>query len=175
VGLFDDVEDDFTEVEEFANLDAGTYEVMVAHCGIEAKDSGNYLVITYTVTEEGKYKGLSYKEFQRIYPGRATTDAEINSRKAIKTRMLQFGIPEDRINSMEPDDVMGIEGALTLVPQRNNPDYMRVRKFAMFQSGTVPTLPVEDSAPAPAAKSSKAKLAKDPVPAGAGDPSNPYG
>lgn len=165
MGLFDDVDDDFTEVEEFANLEAGTYEAIIANVTTEDKESGKYMVITYTVTEDTKFKGLSHKEYQRIYPGRAVTDAEKNSRRAIKTRFVQFGIPEDRINTVEPEDVIGIEGALTLGLRRGS-DYLNVRKFAPFQSGPTPTLPQELDEPAPVTQGGKApkKTAEKPNP-----------
>lgn len=171
MGLFDTVEDDFeTDVEEYnPNLPAGTYEVIVSGVTVETRKDKNdesvehdYLVITYTITEEESgHKGKSHREWQRIVPGRAITEDDKRSRQFIKTRMLSLGIPENQINTVEPEDIVGTEGALTLVPQRNNPDYNNVRKFALFQSGPSVDLPVDETPTATTRGKKAAKPSED--------------
>lgn len=140
-GLFEDFEVDFeSEVEEFGQgLPVGPYEVIVSQVTTEDKDSGKYLVITYTVTD-GPKKGQTHREYQRMILGRPQNDGEINALRAIKTRMLSFGVPENRINTVSTDDLVGIEGVITLTAQKNS-SYTRTRFDLVDDSNAVPALP----------------------------------
>lgn len=154
MGLFDELDEDFTEVEEpTLGIPAGTYEAMLSSISTETKDSGTFLVFTYTVTEEGPYKGKSHKEFKKTVVGRAQNDKDREALGYIKQRLSSLGVPPDRMNSIDVDDLVGTELALTLVNQRNNPDYRNVQKIVLLDaSADVPELPEPASSKKAAAK-----------------------
>src|SRR5664280_1767930 len=119
MGLFENVEEDFKEVEEYvAGIPAGTHHVMVSNIHTEDKESGKYVIFTYTVVDDdSKYKGKSHNEYIRLVEGGAKTENDTRSLRALKTRLMSFEIPEGKMKSIDPDDIVGTEGALTLVDQ----------------------------------------------------------
>ena len=149
MGLFDGLEDSFVDVVEFGvGLPANTYEAMVSDVTTEQKDSGLYLVITYAVTA-GPMKGKTHKEFQKMVVGRATTEKDQKTLQFIKTRLLSLGIPADRQNTVEPDDIVGVEVAITLVPQKDRPQYNNISRVVLINqySTPAPVLPKSASVP----------------------------
>lgn len=151
MGLFDGVDVDFDEVQEYsAGLAPGTYSSIVSNVTTEEKDSGTYLVITYTVTE-GPSQGKTHREYNRIIKGQPQTEQEINNMRFIKTRMLSLGVPAERINSVEPEDIEGTEVALTVDKQKNNPRYMQVVRVDVLSPVTESTPSSLPTAAKPAA------------------------
>ena len=149
MGLFDGLEDSFVDVVEFGvGLPANTYEAMVSDVTTEQKDSGLYLVITYAVTD-GPYKGKTHKEYQKMVVGRATTEKEQKSLQFIKTRLLSLGIPADRQNKVTADDIVGAEVAITIVPQKDKPQFNNIARVVLINhAGTsAPALPTSASVP----------------------------
>lgn len=156
MGLFDELDEDFTEIEEPAlGLPPGTYEAMVSSVTTESKDSGTYVVFTYTVTEEGPLKGKSHKEFKKTVVGRAQNDKDREAIGYIKQRLRSLGVAPERMNTIDPDDLVGTEIALTLVNQRNNPDYRQVQKIVLLDASSdeAPVLPEPASSKTSSAKS----------------------
>lgn len=134
MGLFDAVTEDFSEIQEFvAGVPAGTYEVLVAAVETERKDSGNYLVLSYTITE-GSRKGKTHKEFLRIVEGGAQSDGDKFALQALKTRLKSLGVPDDKMRTVGPDDLVGVEGVIVLVDDKKNPQYRRVIRFTPVQA-----------------------------------------
>lgn len=148
MGLFDELEEDFHDVDEpQQGIPAGTYEAMVSAIEVEekpeAKRPGKYLVFSYTVTEEGPYKGMTQKEWKHTIQGRAKDDADRQDLAYLKQRLANLGVPEERMNSVEVDDIVGTEIAMTLVDQKNNPQYRNVSRISLLApvSDSTETLP----------------------------------
>ncbi len=137
MGLFDVTDEDFNEVEEFSpGVKAGIYEAIVSAVETERKDSGLYLVLSYTITQEDSpEKGKTHKEFQRIIEGRAQNDKDRQTLQFQVTRMLQLGVDKDRMKTLEPEDLVGTEIILTLVDQKKNPAYRNVSRVALLDGG----------------------------------------
>lgn len=156
MGLFDGVETDLTTVEEYSvGLPPGTYPMMVAAVTIEEKESGTYLVITYTVTE-GPKTGKTHKEMQRLVLGAAQSDSDETALRFLKTRMLSLGIAPEDLNTVEASDLEGREVVITLAPQKNDPRYMQIARLDLLNpNNAVPSLPA-------AKKPAAAKSADDP-------------
>lgn len=161
MGLFDGI--DFDNVEEFTGgegLQPGTYPVVIAAVDTDTdKDGISQLVITYTVTE-GDSEGRQKKEWLKIIPGSPTEDSDKSgfyAQRTLKTRLISFGIPASKFNSLEPDDLLDIEGALTLKRNKKNPEYVNVSYFALPSRNA----PKADMPSKPAASSSDNPFEED--------------
>ncbi len=146
-GLFDSYDlPDLADVPEYSpGVPVGIYEVTVAHVETKEKDSGKFLVITYTVTEEdSEHRGKSHQEWKRI-PDRSEagrSEAEITrDAQYLKKTLTSLGVPPEKQGSITADDLQGIEGVLELEQQRNNPNYRQVKSFSLNHGGTVEGLP----------------------------------
>lgn len=149
MGLFDEFEGEFAEIPDIVmGLPEGVYKCVVAGVTVEDKDSGKYLVFTYTATE-GDYVGKSHREFQRIVVGPAMTPEDKQTMSYVKSRLSSLGVPVDRMNSLDADMITGTEIVLTLVPQKNDPRYRNVSRVTLVDpSNVVPDLPTGVASPA---------------------------
>lgn len=143
MGLFDDFEGDFESLPEpTIGLPEGTHECIVSQVAIEDKDSGKYLVITYTCCDEtSPHKGRTYKEFKRIVEGKPQTQKDVEAMSYIRARLNDLGIPVSAMSSLVPDDLQGIRVALSLVPQKKDPSYRTVRSVKLITGGETVALP----------------------------------
>lgn len=143
MGLFDglDIDVDWDQVEEYnPNVTPGPHPFLVSNFVVEQKNSVPYLVISYLITD-GSQKGKTQKEYKRI-PLDISTEQGQRDAQYIQSRMISLGIPKDRINKVESEDVIGIEGIVTLVPQKNDPRYNNVAKVTVLnKDNEVPSLP----------------------------------
>lgn len=86
------------------------------------------MTIVYTITY-GPKKGLSTQEWKwlpRPEDAEANEGDKAKALSFLKARLEGLGIPEDRMNTLEPDDLIGLECLVTVKPQKNNPEYTTV-------------------------------------------------
>lgn len=149
MGLFDDFAGDWGSIPDpVIGLPEGTHQCMISAMAMEDKDSGKYLTITYTCTDDAsQYKGRNHKEFKRYVVGAPQNEQDVQAMSYIKQRLADLGVPPEKMSTITADDLVGMEVALTLVPQRNNPAYRNVtRVVPLNASNAVPTLPTDNSA-----------------------------
>ncbi len=153
MGLFDGIEIDFDGIKEFtAGLPAGKFPVMVAavESGKNQSTDSPQIIITYAVTE-GDHAGKSKKEFLDIVGGVPQDRNQEIAQQVLKTRLKSFGIPDSQLNSVEPDDIVGTTGVLTLKENKsktNGNTYVNVSYFTP-ENENAPT----SDLPTPAAES----------------------
>lgn len=86
--------------------------------------------------------------------GMSPRDRAERSLSFLKTYFKNLGIPDEKINSVTPEDLIGIEVVVTLAPQKSNPNYMNatkvVLKGAPGGNGTLPTAAAAPVVAAPA-------------------------
>lgn len=85
------------------------------------------MTIVYKISE-GDYEGRQVQEWKQIpepVDPKNLTEDEKKSLSYLKTRMLSLGVPENRVNSVGPDDLIGSEVVITLVSKG---EYQNVRK-----------------------------------------------
>lgn len=127
MGLFDDFDGDVEEIAPASlGIPKGEYPAVLSHLIVEDTDGGKRLVFTYTVTE-GPYKGKTQREFKPLVVGKPQSDKDVNSIAYIRQRLNSLGVPEEKHATTDPDDLIGIEVLMTLVPQKNDPSYNNVR------------------------------------------------
>lgn len=115
------------------SIENGTYEATVSK--VEVKDSANGekrgLFITYTVTDEDSpMLGRSVSEWKTI--PKVNNPANITSEEArdlsfLKMRLSSLGVPESAMNSVQEDDLIGIDVIITV--KRNN-EYTNVTRVS---------------------------------------------
>jgi hypothetical protein len=95
---------------------------------------GKRLVLTYKIFD-GDHKGKTIEEWKGINKFDSARD-----KAWLKSRMLSLGVPEDKINSISPDDLTGIAVRIT---KKQNGQYRNVTNVVLGHAGTE-----EDAAPA---------------------------
>lgn len=69
----------------------------------------NYMVIEYTITD-GSHAGAigqTLQEWKKV--PKADDEDKDRSMSFIKQRLLSLGVPESKMNSVQPDDLVGID------------------------------------------------------------------
>ena len=133
MGLFGDLDIESAADDPFAVPD-NTYYCYVTDMVAKAAQSGkNGLNIEYTVNV-GEHKGKKIREWKRI-PDGAESDDDKNAMSYIKSRMLDLGVPAERINSVTKDDVVGTYVAVTV---KTKGEYQNVNKVVIKPEGETP-------------------------------------
>jgi len=124
MGLFGDL--DVQNAKEISFIiPEGNYEAVISNFEVKkTKDeSKTGLNILYTITEEGRYKGRSVLEWQRV-PQPDDTDIQTPEQREtsmgyLKKRLLSLGVPEDEINTVEAKNFIGKPVALGITVRLN--------------------------------------------------------
>lgn len=118
-------------------IPAGTYPCIIsdAKAGRNKDDNKTGLTIFYKITE-GEPAGNTAQEWKTIQSDGDTdpkSDANKKNASYIKMRLRELGIPEDRMNTVEPNDLKGIEGYVTMGEPNNG--FPRVVSFSLTKPG----------------------------------------
>jgi hypothetical protein len=92
----------------------GTYPAFVFSADVRTKkDKSKSWVLTYKIAPESpKHAGQQQQEWFDLEP--KGENAEMK-KSFLKRRVLSLGVPEDKINSLQPNDVVGIKVAMSIV------------------------------------------------------------
>jgi hypothetical protein len=190
MGIFDSYGINAEEVAEagFVNLNAGNYAASITAAEVVqgSKNDANYvgLVITYTVdgTTDTVQERFGLPKSPRPWSQEPLFDDEGNLRTLrngtpiteesnnlwllglLKTRLLALGVPEARINGINPQDLVGIPVALKLVKNGNYTNVAMGTEGAKFRPAMQQSLPQATSpvTPAPAFAPPQAPAAFNP-------------
>lgn len=134
MGLFDELDVASASDDPF-NVPDGTYECVVEKAEVVTSKEKEYrpgvpkkgLMLTFKITDENE-NGKTITDYKAIPvpedPKNLTSD-EKRDLSFLKMRMMNLGIPEARINSVEPDDLVGVDCYVTV---KKNGDYTNVTK-----------------------------------------------
>lgn len=131
MGLFDELDVAGAEDDPWAIPD-NTYACVVTGA-VAKKDRNDNMGTTFrykitdgdlTGREISEYKRTPHKEDAEPLEGKARADAI----SYIKQRLGQLGIPEERMNDVDEDDLVGIECYVTV---KNNKGYVNVRNVSL--------------------------------------------
>lgn len=90
------------------------------------------LTLTYTITD-GEFTGRKVTEWKQIVtpadPAHPTAE-EARSLSYLKARMTDLGIPLNRINSITPDDLIGIKCVISVSTKGQYQNVNRVKAVA---------------------------------------------
>lgn len=103
---------------------------------LTARGKGKSLVITYKMAEDDAEKGKTVDEWRGIpavtADGKFATDKDATNASWLKRRLQDLGVPEDKINTIEPNDLVGTEVYVTF---KNNGQYQNVAKCEVVGAG----------------------------------------
>lgn len=167
MGLFDDFDIDMTEIEEnkgFANVPDGTYPFEITEARRQTGSKNNpdtlFFVTTYDLEENGQYqdwKGVA-EEIDGEY---VVNDNHKRNLGNLKTIFLKLGFDPSELNDLEPEDLQGIRGVLTLktsTNQKSRKEYQNLSIVSVDEDDAAE--PAEETAPpAPAVKAAVAAKA----------------
>jgi hypothetical protein len=155
MGLLDDYKVDLDEFEAFSfDVPDDIYEFTVGEAGLVEGTSKNpealNFVIKYLLENENG-KVFNYNEYIRM-PDDFNNLTEDDKKKLgrLKTRLLQLGVPDDQLNTVDGDDLVGIYGTFQLSSRKgkNGNVYQNLRNMRVEEGGK----PDDEPAPAPIVK-----------------------
>lgn len=137
-GLFDELDIAGAADNPFAIPD-DTYEAVVSDLEVKKNDTKGTtgMTVKYKVTA-GEYIGREITEYRRI-PKKddkepLSEEKAAQARSYIKRTLSRLGIPEDRMNSVTRDDLVGIQ---CYVSTTMNGDFINVRDVTLSRPADV--------------------------------------
>lgn len=131
MGLFGDLDVASAEDNPWF-VPANTYEMDVYKVelkpGKDDKDPG--LLFTYKISS-GEHEGKQVTEFKRI-PQSQLTKEDKDAASYLKMRLASLGVPESKMNSVEPEDLQGLAVIVTV---KQNGEYTNVNKVELASAG----------------------------------------
>lgn len=84
---------------------------------LTARGKGKSLVISYKMAEDDKDRGRIKDEWRSLPvvnpDGQFASDKDRNSATWLKRRLLDLGVPESKLNELDPSDLVGTEVIVT--------------------------------------------------------------
>lgn len=138
MGLFDGL-DVASAADNPFEVEPGTYHCVVT--GAEARPTQNGdkvgLNLEYTIQDEDSpmngRKIMEWKHIPQPDDPSNPTAKEATAMSFLKQRLSNLGIPETRMNDVEPDDLIGIECVVTV---KKNGEYTNVTKVTLDEGSS---------------------------------------
>lgn len=164
MGLLDDYQIDLNEVEEpNYDIDDDFYEFVVSDMfikeGTKKDPNAVNLVIDYSLGDSGKSK---QEWFGLPEDASSPTTKEIQKLGFLKLRLKSLGASDEQLQSIDPDDFIGLSGTLEVF---TNKGYQNIRNVRLDEDASDAETEVEEApkaapAKAPAAKKVAPKVAE---------------
>jgi hypothetical protein len=120
MGLFDDFDIDMDEVKEAGGFtfDDGTYDFVISEAltqnGTKTHPDNTNFIIKYDFDENGVY----WEWFTIAVGGDPTAPRAVTGLSFLKRRLQDLGFQASELNDIEPEDLEGISGALTIATKQ---------------------------------------------------------
>jgi hypothetical protein len=136
-GLFEELDIAGAEDNPWSVPD-NTYAAVVSNVEVKKDKNDNMAMTFFYKVTDGDYLDRELKEYKRLphstdkepLTGKALEDAK----SYIKVRLASLGIPEERMNSVDVDDLIGIECYITV---KNNKGFANVRNVTLVNDVNV--------------------------------------
>lgn len=129
MGLFGDL--DVASAEDNPWLvPSNTYEADVFKVELKEKDDKKGLVFTYKISS-GEHEGKQVSEYKNIptpVDPKNPTPEEKTAASYLKMRLASLGVPESRMNTVEPNDLQGLPVVITV---KVNGEYTNVTRVEL--------------------------------------------
>jgi len=131
MGLFDGIDVESASDDPFAIAD-GTYEAFVTEIKVGPTKDGSKIGMTTTFKiSEGENEGKLVSRWLMVPevedPKNPTAD-EARALSFLKSHLLSLGVPAEKVNSVDADDLVGTEVYITV---RTANGYCNVRKLVV--------------------------------------------
>lgn len=115
------------------SVDPGTYSATVSNVELKDSKAGDKtgLFFTYTITGDGPMVGRSVSEWKTVPQPenpKSPTAEEAQALSFLKMRLASLGIPEARMNTVTPDDLIGIDVVITV---KQKDEYTNITKVVL--------------------------------------------
>lgn len=133
MSLFGDLDIASADDDPFAIPD-NTYDCYLTDVKVAPTKNGDKtgMTLIYTI-DDGAHKGKQIQEWRRIPDAAHPQEDDERAKSYLKSRMLSLGVPENRINSVTADDLIGAHVHVTV---KNSNGYTNVRKVALVPAST---------------------------------------
>ncbi len=139
MGLFGELDVQSAADDPF-KVPANVYEATVTDVEVKPTQDNSKvgMTIIYTVTAdsaEGEHVGKTVREWKQIPQPADPKKLSADDKRAmsfLKSRLLDLGIPENRINTVEPGDLIGKDVTIQVKEGKN--DFMNVAKVTLKQN-----------------------------------------
>ena len=122
-------------------VDDGTYKATLSAVKREEGKRGPGLVFEYTVQDDEKFEGRKTSEWKNLPVTAANKQGEWEITSAqdadtmkswIKQRLASLGVPEERMNTTSPEDLIGTDVVITLTSKKG---YQNITKLVVDDGG----------------------------------------
>lgn len=139
MGLFGDLDVKSAEDNPWF-VPSNTYKADVFSVEVKDGKNGKGLSIVYKISE-GDHKGKTVSEWKNI-PSKEEADTEEGKKAAsyLKMRLASLGVPEARMNDVEPAD---LTGTAVIVTVKVNGEYSNVNKVELAEGADTPAAPTQ--------------------------------
>jgi hypothetical protein len=139
MGIFGEL-DVASAADDPFKVPANVYEASVTDVTVGPTKDGSKVGMTliYTITEDsadGEHVGKTVREWKEIPQPANPKVLSADDKKAmswLKARLLSLGVPENRVNTVEPSDLIGKD--VTIVVKEGKGDFMNVNKVTLKQN-----------------------------------------
>lgn len=119
---------------------ANVYEATVTDVEVGPTKDGSKVGMTliYTITADsadGEHVGKTVREWKAIPQPADPKNPSVDDKKAmsyLKARLMDLGIPSDRVNQVEPGDLIGKDVTIKVKEGKN--DFMNVNRVTLKQN-----------------------------------------
>ena len=140
MGLFGDVDVASASDDPF-KVPSGVYQAILSDVEVKPTNDKSKVGMTLIFTLEGnegdeaEHNGKQVREWKEIPTPADPKNLSPDDKRAmsfLKSRLLDLGIPEDRVNSVEPDDLKGKEVTIQV---KEKGEFTNINKVTLLQSG----------------------------------------
>ncbi len=102
-------------------VSVGWHKFVITKCEVKPTQKGDKKGVNWAFQViEGTDKGSTHTDWQWVPAASDTSDEAERAKKFLKQRMVLLGIPQDRINQVGPEDMVGIEGYMEIKKDKND-------------------------------------------------------
>lgn len=136
MGLFGDLDVESAADDPF-EVPPNVYNAVITEVkvGLTKDQSKMGMTIIYKIISDDEHAGKQIREWKHIPqpadPKNLSADDK-RSMSFLKSRLLDLGVPESKINSVEPDDLVGKE--VTVSVKKGDKDFINVTKVTLLQN-----------------------------------------
>lgn len=149
MGLFGDL--DVASAVDPLYVPPGTHECYLTKADVKQMNGTDKdgepkfpsLILTFTIADdEGDLNGLTVSEFKSVPPSdKADTPKGKAALGWLKNRLDSLGVPADRMNDLDPNDLVGIHCYVTV---KKNGDYTNVQKVVVIDDAALSVSPTDN-------------------------------
>lgn len=119
-------------------VSVGWHKTVITKCEVKPTAKGDKKGVNWAFqVTEGADKGSTHTDWQWVPAADDHSDEAERAKKFLKQRMVKLGIPQDRINQVEPSDMVGIEPYIEIKEAKSGNRFIAEIKLDAPPAGTL--------------------------------------